>query len=119
MNAEISETILVRARVLGPGKQILGLPAHHKIVSPGCRGTLLKQLAPRRKPKKLHVKSQIASSYSFRDLSVHTDMDRSTRLMILMYMYTLWGRKRFCYTLSDEYSIPLYSQSQINLVNGP
>jgi len=38
----------------------------------------------RRKPKNLHAKSQHSSFHSFRDLSAHTDMDRSTRLVILI-----------------------------------
>jgi len=58
----------------------------------------------RRKPKNLHAKSQISSSYSFRDLSVHTDRPtvchRRTWLDRLgewswSCTYTLWGRKRF------------------------
>jgi len=32
-----------------------------------------KKLALRRKPKNLHVKSQLSRSYSFPDLSVHTE----------------------------------------------
>jgi len=39
-------------------------------------------------------------------------MARSTRLVILIKnIYTLWGRKRFRYILSDESSIPVYSTS--------
>jgi len=58
------------------------------------------KLAPRKKLRNLHAKSEQPSSYSFRDLSVHpdrqTDMARSTWLVILIKnIYTLWGRKRF------------------------
>jgi len=58
-------------------------------------------LALRKKLRNPHANSQYPSSYSFRDLIVHTDrqtggqtdMSRSTRLVILIKnIYTLWGR---------------------------
>jgi len=66
-------------------------------------GTLLKRTT------NLHAQSQHFSSYSFRDLSVNTDMARSTQLLILIkniYMYFMGSETLYptCYILSDESS---------------
>jgi len=59
------------------------------------------------------IVARIVSEISaFIQTTVRTDIDRSTRLVILIKnIYTLWGRKRFRYILSDKSSIPFYSTS--------
>jgi len=54
-------------------------------------GTLLKQACA---AQEAHIYFQHSSSYSFRDLSVHTDRRARLDELGLIY-YTLWGYKRF------------------------